>query len=58
MIDRWAWMCKGKRRPGESKVVTENGLHHWRRREDGTAYCKRCEMELTVAEATECFTQR
>lgn len=51
-------MCKGKARKGEASVVTENGLHSWKRREDRTAFCKRCGMELTVEQADDCFTQR
>jgi hypothetical protein len=54
----WVYVCKGKKRSGESKVVSENGLHHWQRRSDRTAYCLRCGMELTVEQADECFTQR
>jgi hypothetical protein len=51
----WVWACKGKKQPGESRVVTENGLHSWMRNEDHTATCKRCGMVLSVEEANDCF---
>jgi hypothetical protein len=58
MLDKWVFVCNGKKRPGASRAETENGLHVWKRRVDRTAFCKRCAMELTVEEANECFTQR
>lgn len=54
MIDRWAWRCEGKKRPG-SRVINENGLHVWKRNADRTATCERCGMVLTVPEANDCF---
>lgn len=53
----WIWECKGKR-AGASKAESENKLHCWKRREDRTAFCKGCGIELTVEQANECFTQR
>jgi hypothetical protein len=31
-------------------------LHTWKRRKDGTAYCRKCDVQLTVAQTREVFT--
>lgn len=33
----------------------KNGLHTWRRREDGTAVCRDCATVLNKADANDCF---
>ena len=30
-------------------------IHHWVRREDGTAYCLKCRAELSPENAADCF---
>jgi hypothetical protein len=30
-------------------------MHHWLRRDDKTAYCLKCNLELTVEQAEDCF---
>ncbi len=40
------------------KSSLKGALHHWVRKNDGTARCKYCDLGLTKSEADECFTQR
>lgn len=36
---------------------TKSTLHHWVRRDNGTAYCIRCNLELNKQDADEVFTE-
>jgi hypothetical protein len=52
-LEPWHFACKGKARLGDTPGMSS--LHVWRRRENRTAFCLKCSIELTVEQAANCF---